>query len=53
MEQQDLLFATIPLIVGWVWWVDRKVSAHEAVIKRIDLLINLMLEDRFDHDSRR
>lgn len=48
----DLMYATIPLIIGWVWWVDRKVSAHEAVIQRIDTLVQLMLEERLNAQSQ-
>lgn len=49
--QPELLLASLPLIAAWVWWVDKKVAAHEAVIKRIDMLVQLMLEDRLDRKS--
>jgi hypothetical protein len=49
----ELLLAGIPVLAGWVWWVDRKVSAHEAVIERLDKLTQLMLEDRLDQSQKR
>lgn len=44
----ELLLASLPLIVAWVWWVDRKVAAHEAILVKLDHLINLLLEERLD-----
>lgn len=42
----ELYAAGLSLLAGWIWWVDRKVSAHEEVIKRLDQLAQIMLEDR-------
>lgn len=37
----------------WIWWVDRKVASHEAVIERMDQLVQLLLEDRLAQDQVR
>lgn len=50
---QELLITGLPLLAGWIWWVDRKVSAHEEVIKRMDKLAQIMLEDRLAQGQNR
>lgn len=41
-----MLTAAGSALAGWIWWVDRKVSAHEEVINKVDELVKLLLEDR-------
>ena len=48
---ETILAAGIPVLFGWIWWVDRKVSAHEAVIQKMDQLMQVLLEDRLDKKS--
>lgn len=45
----DYLMAGIPFLAGWIWWVDRKVSSHEAVIEKMDRLVDILLSDRLNH----
>ena len=41
---ETILGATIPLLAGWIWWVDRKVASHEVIINKMDKLIDLLME---------
>ena len=46
--QPELLLAAVPIIAAWIWWVDKKVAAHDAIIKKLDMLVDLLLEERLD-----
>ena len=41
---ETILGAFIPLLAGWIWWVDRKVASHEVIIAKMDKLIDLLME---------
>lgn len=45
---QEILMAGVGAMASWIWWADRKVASHEAVIERLDALVTLLLEDRLD-----
>lgn len=49
---EQLLLAALPIVGGWVVWVSKKVTSHEAVIQRIDQLVTLLLEDRLDAQDK-
>lgn len=48
----ELVAVAVPLMAGWIWWVDRKVSAHEEVIKAINQLVHVLLEDRLSAQNK-
>jgi pantothenate kinase-related protein Tda10 len=50
MTTEQVLIAAAPLVGGWMVWVSRTVSAHEALIKKIDTLVDLLLEERLSDD---
>lgn len=50
---QEILMAGVGAVASWIWWVDKKVASHDAVIERMDKLVQLLLEDRLDQDQRR
>lgn len=43
---EQLLLAAIPALAGWVLYIDRKVASYEEIIKRIDKLVDILLEER-------
>ena len=51
--QPELLLAAIPIITAWVWWVDKKVAGHDAIIKKLDQLVDLLLEERLAQSQDR
>lgn len=38
----------VPAVAGWVIWVSRAINRHEAVIEKIDKLVDVLLQDRLD-----
>lgn len=48
MIDNQYLMAALPFIGGWIVWVSKTVSAHDQVIKNLDKLVQVMLEDRLD-----
>jgi hypothetical protein len=46
IDPNTIVAAGIPVLGGWIWWVDRKVSSHEAVIQKMDRLLDILLQER-------
>lgn len=53
MTQEDILLAALPFAFAWIWWVDKKVAAHEAVIVKMDQLIDMLLEAQIAQNQDR
>lgn len=51
--QIDIALAALPVIAAWVWWVDKKVAGHDAIIKKLDQLVDLLLEERLAQSQNR
>lgn len=45
---QDILLAGAGALASWIWWVDRKVASHEAVIEKLDKLVDILIEERIN-----
>lgn len=39
-------------IIGWGWFVEQRLSAHQAIIDKLDKLIDIVLEDRLGQNTR-
>lgn len=46
-----LVLAGVGGTAAWVKSIERQVTAHEEVIKRLDQLVQLLLEDRLDRGN--
>lgn len=49
----ELLTVAMSGMAGWVAWIHGRVNAHEEVIKKVDQLVNILLNDRLrerEHD---
>jgi hypothetical protein len=46
-----LILAGIGGTAAWVKSIENRVTSHEEVIKRIDQLVQLLLEDRLDRGN--
>lgn len=42
----ELVTAGLPLLAAWVWWIDRRVASHDALIPKLNQLVDLLLEER-------
>ncbi len=44
----QLMVAGVSALAAWIWWVDRRVSAHEEIIRKLDRFMDILLEDRLN-----
>ena len=47
-----MILAALPLLGGWVWNTERRLTKHDGVIDKLDQLVTLLLEDRIHAQSK-
>lgn len=52
MTLENIMQVVVPTAVtalfGWIWNIDRKMAVHEEVIKKMDKLVDLLLQRELD-----
>ena len=50
---ETILLAAAPLLGGWIWRTEQRLSKLDGVIEKMDQLVSLLLEDRLDKSQER
>ena len=45
---ESILLAVAPVLGGWIWRTEQRISKMDGVIEKMDELVSLLLEDRLD-----
>jgi hypothetical protein len=53
MIDNQFVMAALPVVGGWIVWVSRSISTHDAVIKKLDKLVDILLEERINAQSEK
>lgn len=46
MTPEQIFYAAVPVVGGWAIWVSRNINTHNAIIERLDKLVDILLEER-------
>ena len=52
MTTEQILIAALPFLGGWVWRTEARITRQDAVIVKIDRLVDVLLEDRLAQSQK-